>query len=168
MTSKLNGDVNKFEENILEHIREYGFSTNHVFDSEGENPDFTYSIGFQATLSCPDFIIFGLPKDLMHGMIWDIYHAVKSGKVPADDQVWPKLLDGDYLCVSKEVHPDNHFKDYFNSVIWYHKHTDRELSNFRVFQMVWPGVVDKKYPWDEGADEAVINAQPPLWEPNRP
>ncbi|WP_416879394.1 DUF4262 domain-containing protein [Litorimonas sp.] len=168
MTSKSEGDVNKFEKNILEHIREHGFSTNHVFDPEGENPSLTYSIGFPTTLSCPDFIIFGLPKDLMHGMIWDIFHAITSGKTPSDGEVWPKLLEGDFLCVSKEVHPDNYFKNYLNSAVWYHKHTGRDISNFRAFQMVWPGVVDKKYPWEEGDAEAVIKAQTPLWFPNLP
>jgi len=158
-----NNKLNDYEDNILKNVDEHGFFVNSVFDPEGVNQSFSYSIGFPSSLKCPDFIIFGLPMKLMHGMLWDIFHQIKDGKTAEDGAQWSKLLDGDYVCVSKRVHPTNYVRDYLNSAIWYHKHLGCSLDDFSAFQLVWPGTKNKKLPWEEGCASSVIEAQPPLW-----
>ena len=155
--------LSEYEENILNNVDEHGFFVNSVFDPNGVDPDFSYSIGFPSSLNCPDFIIFGLPKDLMHNMLWDVFHQIKEGKLPEDGTEWLKLLDGDYVCVSKRVHPSNHIREYLNSSMWYYKHLGRRIEDFSAFQLVWPGTRVKKLPWEDGCAVDVIEAQTPLW-----
>jgi len=152
-----------YEKKILRNVNEHGFFVNSVFDPEGLNKDFSYSIGFPSSLDCPDFIIFGLHLKLMHNMLWDVFHQIKAGKTPEDGTEWPKLLDGDYICVSKRLHVSNHIPEYLNSSMWYHEHLGRPLEEYIAFQLVWPGVHDKKLPWQDNCSVDVIEAQPPLW-----
>jgi len=128
--------VNEFEENILKNVDEYGFSSNHVFDPDGNDKNFTYSIGFPLSLNCPDFIVFGLSRDIMHNMLWEIFHQVRAGRRPEDDMGWQGLLGGDYVCVSKRLHPSQHNRNYLNSSIWHHKYSGFPVVDFSAFQMV--------------------------------
>lgn len=75
---------------------------------------FSYSSGFTKSLNKPEFIIFGLNKDLTHNMLWQVYHQLKAGAVPEDGMRWGGLLEG-FDCISKKaIHPDL-FKEYATS-----------------------------------------------------
>ncbi|MEP3889830.1 MAG: DUF4262 domain-containing protein [Hellea sp.] len=154
--------LDEFEKNLISHVEEHGFSANYVFDPDGKEPDFTYSIGFRKTLNCSDFIVFGLPKELMHNMLWEVFRQVKAGKVPDDGIEWDDLLLGQ-KCVSKRLHPSNHTSEFLSSSLWYNRYLGHEAKDFEAFQLVWPGSNDRKFPWEEGAHISVIEAQPPLW-----
>lgn len=158
-------DLDDYEVKLLANIEEHGWQATHVFDPECNDPGFTYSIGFPKSLNAPDFIIFGLKQELMHNMLWEIFHQVKDGKAVEDGAEWLGLLGGDYTCVSRFVHPDNNSSNYFNSASWWYKHTGRDIDKLEFCQMFWPGVEDQFLPWEDGCHESVIAAQPLLFEP---
>lgn len=155
--------MEEYEIKLIKNIEEHGWQFTFVFDPEGEKPDFGYSIGFEKNLGHPEFIIFGLPKKLMHSMLWEVFRAIKAGKVPSDGVIWQNLLDGDYNCVSRLITNQNCGPDYFNSAMWFYKFNGGDVSQQKFYQMVWPGVHDKLYPWDTGCSESVIEAQPSLY-----
>ncbi|MDB2437491.1 DUF4262 domain-containing protein [Hellea sp.] len=153
--------MNDYEVSLLEKVIEHGWHATHVFDPDGNDPLFSYSTGFTKTLGMPEFIIIGLSKDLMHNMLWQIFHQLKAGAVPKDGMRWQGLLEG-FDCISKKAdHPDL-FKEYTVSANWFWKHQGRD-GHPEVFQMVWPGAQQGLFPWEEGCDSYVISQQPPLW-----
>lgn len=158
-------EPSEYEQKLLGNIEEHGWQATYVFDPDGDAPGFAYSIGFPHTLNCPDFIIFGLPQELMHSMLWDVFRKIRDGKVPQDRQKWTDLLGGGYVCESRAVHPDNNLSNYFTSARWHHRHIGRDDSELAFFQMFWPGTKVKLLPWEEGCHEDVIKMQPMLFEP---
>jgi hypothetical protein len=58
---------------MLENIDVHGWFALHVFDPEGLEPQFSYSVGFTQTLGTPEFVVFGLPKDLRHNILWEVF-----------------------------------------------------------------------------------------------
>ncbi len=157
--------LDDYEIKLLANIDEHGWQATHVFDPDGEDPGFTYSIGFPQSLNIPDFIIFGLKQELMHNMLWGIFEQVRDGKKVTDEAEWQGLLGGDYTCVSRRVHPDNVGSNYFNSARWWYKYAGRDMESLEFYQMFWPGVEDKRLPWEDGCHESVVEAQPKLFEP---
>ena len=63
-----------------------------VFDPDGKQPDFAYSIGFKETVSQPEAIIFGLPRDVMKAMINETLHQCRKGLALSDGAVIEGLL----------------------------------------------------------------------------
>jgi hypothetical protein len=70
------------ERYFLNVIREHGWFSTRVFDHKGTQPDFTYSTGFSARLDFPGIIVFGLPKDTAHSILWDVWRDIETGKRP--------------------------------------------------------------------------------------
>jgi len=145
----------------MANIDEHGLQANHVFDDKGVAPSFTYSIGFSKSLNSSEFIVFGLDKDLMHDMLWEIFHQIKYGAEPSDGMRWQNILEG-FECVSKKaVHPEL-FTEYATSANWLWKHLGRK-GNPEVYQLVWPGAQQGLFPWEDGCDFYVVSQQPALW-----
>jgi hypothetical protein len=151
------------ESELLQNIEKFGWQSMSVFDPDGSDPSFTYSVGFTATLQAPEFIVFGLDTGLMHSMLWEVFRQLQDGRAVTDGGHWREVLEG-VDCVSKAVHPDNIVPEYVNSAIWYWHHTGHEGLP-PVFQLVWPGKLDKLFPWDDACDELVRESQPALYLP---
>ncbi|MDC7694430.1 DUF4262 domain-containing protein [Asticcacaulis sp. DXS10W] len=156
--------VTDYERKILRNVNEHGWFCVSVFDPEDESATFSYSVGFTETLGCPEFIIFGLNSGLMHSMLWEVFRQIRGGKMPADNEKWSNVLTG-YECVSRTVHPTNIIRDYLNSAMWFWGDPN-ERGPLPAFQLVWPGVETRLFPWDKGCSEIVRKAQPPLYLPN--
>jgi len=154
--------LNDYEVKLLGNVEEHGWQASHVFDPEGNDPDFTYSVGFTKSLNMPEFIIFGLNRDIMHNMLWEIYRQLEAGAVPTDGMRWEDLLEG-FECVSKKAdHPDL-FNEYTTSANWLWKHQERD-GYPEIYQIVWPGAQQGLFPWEKGCDPYVISQQPALWD----
>ncbi|MBV7264853.1 DUF4262 domain-containing protein [Erythrobacter ani] len=154
--------LNEFEERILQNIADHGCQVNHVFDPDGASPRFSYSVGLPKTVGQPEVIVFGLKNDVMHSMINALLDQCRSGLELQDGLIIDDLLD-DYECVAKKVLPENIVSDWFASAIWYERYrTGQNMS--AAFQIVWPGVQQRLFPWEATCDETVIDAQPALYE----
>ena len=155
-----------YESKLIENVKEHGWQATHVFDPDNNFPSFTYSIGFPETLGCGDFIIFGLRQDLMHNMLWEIFHQIKAGQTPADMLEWDEILGGGFKVISRTVCKKHYHDEYFNSSRWYLNKQMKTQKYFPAFQIVWPGAQQNKFPWDEGCVEDVVDMQPALWDEN--
>lgn len=151
-----------YEKKLLALVDEHGWQYTHVFDPEGESPNFGYSVGFASTLNSPEFIIFGLPRKLMNNMLWEIYRQIENGAVPADGMRWSGLLEG-FDCISRAATHEDLYSDYVVSADWLWKTRGNE-GHPQVFQMVWPGARQGLFPWEDGCSQEVIDAQPSLWK----
>ena len=152
---------NKYETSLLDNVQEHGWHDTHVFDPDGNDPSFSYSIGFTTTLCAPEFIIFGLDKELMHSMLWTVFRQIKDGKEVVDGGRWSDLIEG-FDCISRAVDPEYVVPSYVNSAIWFWNRSGQQGVP-PVFQLVWPGKLDGLFPWDDGCDDWVKETQPALW-----
>lgn len=158
-----NRDYNEYETNMLSKIEEHGWFCQSVFDPEGEQPEFSYSIGFAKTLNAPEFIVFGLNSELRHSMLWGVFRQIKAGAVPKEGKAWSDLLEG-FDCISREAVRFDLFEHYATHADWFWKDQGNE-GNPKVFQLVWPGAIGGDFPWEDGCDQMVIDSQEALWLP---
>ena len=149
------------EKKLIAQVDKHGWMSTFVFDPDGHTPDFCYSVGFTKSLNAPEFIVFGLSKDLMHNMLWELYRQVQAGAVPSDGLRWTGLLEG-FDCISRKArHPDL-YTEYAVSAAWFW-HENGNTGSPDVYQVVWPGSRQGLFPWEKGCVSDVIDAQPALW-----
>ncbi len=154
-------DISAADQRMLENIETHGWHGVHVFDPELATPNFTYTIGFPQTLNAPEFIVFGLHRDVMDDMLREVFKQVKTGRKVEADQRW-RGLNPDFDCIGKKAdHPDL-FTRYAAAADRFWKHNGH-AGHPAMVQLVWPGLVDGLYPWDKGCRDSVIAAQPKLW-----
>jgi hypothetical protein len=159
-------DLTNYEREILQNIDEDGWHSTSVVDPHGNEPTFSYSVGFTRTLACPEFIVIGLGPKLMHSMLWETFRQIRGGKPPEEGAHWTGLLEG-FHCISRVVHPTNVIRDWFNSAVWFWSRIERRDGPLNAMQMVWPSRDSGKFPWETDCAQAVRDLQPPLWLPNR-
>jgi hypothetical protein len=63
MEGKIRIATDKSEQNVLDHIRDYGWSILHIFDPEYKSPNFSYSIGLYEGFQSPEVIIFSMSQN---------------------------------------------------------------------------------------------------------
>ena len=149
------------EQKVVDDIREYGCHVTYVFE-EGDDPAFTFSIGFPVTIGQSEVIIFGLKREVMHSMVNEIRRQCADGLVLHDGVRIDGLIEG-YQCVARHLIDAGAIKEHFGWAIWYHRSQMRkELAE--AYQIVWPGALDGLYPWDEGCNELVTTSQPALYK----
>jgi hypothetical protein len=80
---EVGGSLEPEDQRVVDKVEEFGFFSQGVL-AEGAQPAFRYSVGFWESLNSPEVIIFGLPLDLMHSMLWEMFRQIKSGKTLSD------------------------------------------------------------------------------------
>ncbi len=156
------GLLNKHERAILKNVKQHGCHVWLVFDPEGVESNFAYSVGFTQTVGHSEVIIFGLSDELMHTMINETMSLLRNGLRMHDGMRIDGLLEG-HCVVARSISSQKAIDDHLVSAIWIWRrgHTG---SMPTPFQLVWPGAVDGLFPWDEGCDASVIDLQPALYE----
>jgi hypothetical protein len=158
--------VTDYEERIASNIAEHGWFCVSVL-GDATRPPFSYSVGFAETLNAPEFIVLGMSGKMGHGMLWELFRALKSGApAPGDGDRVAGILSG-YDCIARKVHPDNVVRDYFNSAIWRWGDPTLRGAPLQACQLLWPGL-DGLFPWEPGCEPEVRAVQPLLFEPPRP
>ncbi|MCA8902424.1 MAG: DUF4262 domain-containing protein [Hyphomonas sp.] len=157
----VNRSYNHIERSIFENVGKHGWQSMSVFDPDGKLPGFTYSIGFATTLHAPEFIIFGLNRELMHNMLWEVFHQIRAGQIVSHGLHWKNIIGG-FDCVSMHATHEDLFREYTTSARWYWQETGH-TGVPEIYQLVWPGARDGLFPWDDGCDQGVIDLQPKLW-----
>lgn len=155
-------DQEDWQQMVRDNVTEHGWFCQSVFDPEGRQPNFAYSVGFTKSLSAPEFIIFGLSRELMHAMLWEVFHQIRAGKEVSHGQEWDGLLGGDFRCFGFRCTHKNLFEKYALSSLWYWNDQGFE-GDPEVYQIVWPGAQQGLFPWDADCDPYVISQQPALY-----
>jgi len=149
------------EQRIVGFVESDGCFINSVFDPDGVEPDFAYSIGFPASLDQPDALISGLKLDLMSVLINDLYALCRDGLRMDDFRRTDRLLTG-FECVFREISSENLAANFLSSAVWFQE-TYRGEKFESAFQIVWPDE-HGKFPWEAGFDEDTGGGQLSLWE----
>jgi len=155
--------LNDFEQRMVDSIDQHGWFGLHVM-AGGDLPGFSYSVGFWESVGAPEFLIYGLPKDLTHAMLWEMFRQFKAGLAIADGERVSGLLEG-FDCIIRPVHP-SHFDEHVGSARWYRRHRLGDDAGLQVFQIFWPGKQQGLFPWEPGCDPAVRDCQPQLYLPD--
>jgi Domain of unknown function (DUF4262) len=163
VTGNDDAELADYERKLLSCIGEFGWQCTSVFDPDGEDPSFSYSVGFTSALGTPEFIIFGLNIELMHSMLSELFRQIKDGKSVVDGDSWSGILEG-FNCIARAVHPTNVIRENANSAIWYWRHTGHEGMP-PLYQLFWPGKADGFFPWDPDCSDYVRSLQPCLYLP---
>lgn len=154
--------LSDIDRNTIAHIEEHGWSSMHVM-AEGDDPSFTYSIGFWETLNAPDAIIFGMPRKLAHSMLWRVFEQIRDGKAALQDHArWTDVI-ADFDCISRPVH-QTQIGEYLNFAIWYREYRT-QLRDLAAYQIFWPGKPQGLFPWETGCEQIVRDCQPLLYLP---
>ncbi len=143
------------EQNILDHVGQYGWSIMQIFDPEQKKPDFSFSIGMYETMRAPDIVIFGLERSTAKSVLNDIGQKVKEGLKIEIGKKYDLFFNEPCVCAFIEVE-SKFFREHLGSAVWYYDGID-----FRAYQCVWS---DEKgvLPWEEDFNAKFHFAQPLL------
>ena len=112
--------MDRHEMRVMDNVRNHGCQVQFVFDPDGQEPDFSYSIGFPISVQQPEVIVFGLARELMHSMVNAIRQDCKGGMVLADGMRIAGLLEG-FDCVARHVTDKAAIEKHLGWAIWYHR-----------------------------------------------
>lgn len=134
-------------------VRRYGW---HVATVSGDDagPGFAYSVGLFRTLTHPEIIMFGLPRDWLHQHINTIGDAVRGGARFAPGDRVADVLEN-HECIFVAV-PRPRYAAHVGQAIAYYGNTD-----FPLLQCVWPDRLSR-YPWDVDYPDDLREEQPVL------
>jgi Domain of unknown function (DUF4262) len=157
----VSGLLDPQEQKVVDDIQEFGCSIMHVFDAEGELPEFSYSIGYPVSVSQPEVIVFGVKRELRHSMINELQCQCADGLKLADGLRVSNLVEG-WDCVARHVMSMEAIQEHFGWALWYHE-TQLGEPMREAYQIVWPGALQGLFPWQAGCDPLVIESQPALY-----
>jgi len=134
---------------IKENIEKHGWQFQFVFDAKGENPDFSYSIGFEESFGHPEVMIFGLKRETMHTVLADLAHDIKKGSFFKPNVRIKDVISGGFDVLFKPLKKDK-YPEYAGIATEYYN------KPFRLLVMFWP---DKNniLPTDQNCELTVQN-----------
>lgn len=141
------------EKSFTSNVRQHGWTATHVFeDSEGAG--FSYTTGFWHKFHQPELVIFGLPSDISHEILWGFYRDIEGGKELVVDTPMSGILEG-YDVILKLVLKE-HFSDHLGWSRWFYGG-----DHFEAYQIIFPDKLGH-FPWDSEASPEFRSFQPNL------
>ena len=143
---------NDHEKEIVAKVRKHGWFCTSVFAEEG-SLGFSYSTGFWVNLGRPELLIFSVPPEMAHAVLWAFYRAPVEGTWPIGEPLsgFVENLPVMLMPVAKA-----HYATYPLSSRWFYGGEE-----FPALQVVWPDT-EGRFPWEEGADPRFGDSQPDL------
>ncbi|MCG8463819.1 MAG: DUF4262 domain-containing protein [Xanthomonadales bacterium] len=137
------------KDTITKHIKQYGWHRLSVFDPNGEKENFSYTIGLEESYSHPEVIVFGLPHEVAHSILWQVVNEIKSGRVFELNKRQADILDDDLDVLFKPL-INSAYDEYLGTAIDYYE------KPFRTYVMFWPDN-DNVLPTEPGCKIAFQN-----------
>jgi hypothetical protein len=119
-----------------------------------EGPGFAYSIGLHRSFDHPEVIVFGLPIDIMHGIVNTIGEQVRRGSRFGDGDVSGEVLEG--LPARFQVVSQPRCGEFLGQAVNYYGG-----HGFPVLQCYWPDA-DGRFPGQPGCTDECAESQPSL------
>lgn len=142
------------DERVVHDIRRHGCHVISVFDPDGSEPNFSYSIGIQETTGAPEALVIGLDVKLGHSVVNEYLRQLRAGVVFRRGQPYDGFLQGFQVYV--EPARKKNLSTYTLGCERYYG--DRSFS---VVQIVYP-TTRGVWPWDPAASESFRKLQPML------
>lgn len=152
------------EQQVIDDIRDHGCHIMHVVDLDGDDPEFSYSIGIPVTAGQPEVIVFSLKREVRQWMLNEVLRQCSLGLRLTDGLRISNLIEG-FDCIARHVVSAEAIREHFGWALWYHQ-SQRGRPMKDAYQIVWPGAQQGLFPWDDGCDEYVIAVQPSLYKPS--
>jgi hypothetical protein len=146
------------ERKALADIAAYGCHVIHVA-AEDDLPGFSYSVGIFHSSSRPEVIVVGLRPPLAHFVVNEFNARVRAGEAFVESTFYEGFLEG-FSVVFVPV-ARSHYREHFGWNRWLYKG-----DAFPALQLVFPST-GGLWPWDPGAPEAYLEAQPILTDSGR-
>ncbi|WP_121118545.1 DUF4262 domain-containing protein [Croceibacterium ferulae] len=147
-------ELNSADSDFLFKLQEHGWFSTRVFDPDKQEPDFTYSTGFFHGLGHPEIIVFSLPKQVSHDILWDLYRDIREGKVPEPGARLSGVF-GNHQAVLLPVSRD-FYAEHLGRSCWFYRG-----DNFPCLQLIWPDR-EGHFPWQSDFDPEFAGDQPDL------
>ena len=144
------------EDTITDAVAEHGWFVAKIEAGESDDePAFAYTVGLYKTYDHPELICIGLPTDVMHVMLNNCGHLIKTGPKPPVGPPFAEVLD-DFKVLLREVRARNSYDEHVGYAIWLNG--GRE---FPLLQLVWPDK-EGRFPGDPGTHPLMAKKQPLL------
>ena len=148
----------RIKDETPDHIREvidkYGWWVG-LIHSDGEAPEFAYTIGLYEKFGHPEIIIFGLAPESMHGILNHCGDMIRGGKRFRLGESVSDVLDG-YDVRFRAVTAQASYADYLGYGC---RHYGDQV--FPVLQLLWPDK-QQRFPGDDAAPDFLAQRQPLL------
>jgi hypothetical protein len=145
------------ENEIAQIVRKLGWLAASITD---QKPEYVFSIGLMQTMNHPEFVIFGLPPDVAHGVLAELVREIAQGKSFAKPENYTIRLKGkEYPLGLRPVHASKHCL-YLGHAINYYNYLDRHRE-LEVMQVFWNDD-QGHFPFDAGCEPEVCKRQPRL------
>lgn len=144
----------KFRARVTRDIRRHGCHITAVFDPEGQDPSFAYSVGIMADTGAPEAIVIG-PDPRAAGCLIQLYNwRVHAGEQFQRGTRYPGFLE-DHPVYIEPAKPER-VAEYTLGCGTYYR--DRPYA---VVQIIWP-TRGGLWPWSAGIAEEFQRLQPLL------
>lgn len=146
--------MNPLQQQILANIRSHGCHVNAVFDPDGLEPTFCYSVGLGKTFDAPEVIVIGLQPELGAALINLYRDRASAGDELECGVPYSGFLVGFPICIGPVAKHNR--ANYMLSACWLYGDSD-----FEAVQIVYPST-SGVWPWEAGASGWFRNNQPCL------
>ncbi len=148
-----------FVAKMLADIERVGWTAIGVFDPEGDEPPFTYTIGLGVSYNHPELITFGLPPEVAHGVIATAIEQIKAGvdfTTQLDTDV-SNIISDDFTCRFLSM-SESQAQEFMLQAINFYQMIEAS-DRFASLQLVWPDE-NNQYPWQDECNPGIAMAQP--------
>ena len=144
-------DLRPPELKLLDDIEQYGVHLVHV-PEEGQQPNFSFTVGMWHSFEQPEVIVFGLPEEVAHELLDALADEASDGRKFLPGEKHDDLLVG-YPVRFLDV-PRERRGTFFGSAEWAY-----DGEQFPCVQLVWP---DKqgRWPWSAEVRDGFRESQP--------
>ena len=142
------------DKRVADDIAKYGCHVVSVFDPEGKQPPFSYSIGIQGTSGAPEAIVIGVRPELGHYMVNEYNAQVRKGVRFERAKQYPGFLEGFNVYV--EPAKAALLAEYTLGCNRYY-----EGADYSVVQLIYPTTAGV-WPWHKAASMRFKANQPML------
>ncbi len=142
------------EKKTIDDVRRHGVHILHIFDPEGADPQFSYTVGLWHTHGHPEVLIFGLKQDLCHAVLNWINGRIGEGRSFRGEDSSLDVLEG-FRTYFEQI-PQDRFREYLGFDIWFYGG-----MHFEAVQMIWPNT-SGCFPWESQASDQLRWTQPIL------
>jgi hypothetical protein len=142
----------KVRQSMDEMIASHGWALQAVFDPEGKDPSFVYTVGLAAK-NQPELIVFGMDGKVGGSLLNTLGRRITTEGVPALDTDIPDMLEGGYPLRLIEA-PRSETDQYMFA-------TKARYPGYTALQLVWTDM-NRRWPWEIGFDPKLVGFQPIL------
>jgi hypothetical protein len=141
------------EKTFIDNVRTHGWAATHVVE-DNEGVGFSYTTGFWHKFRAPELVLFSLPIEVAHQILWNFFNNLEKGQRFSDNVPVSEVLEG-YDVVLRTVAKER-YPDFLGWNRWFYGG-----DHFQAQQLFFP---DKsgQFPWDASVSSNFVASQPDL------